>query len=106
MYEVLADVVTGAKVVGFDIHKRGAERRRMTQNDGGHLASQQLLIYPGFAANPIDRRDKQAIDAPGKEPANASLLALGKIQGVRQDDIIAQVVGALLNGEDNPRENW
>ena len=53
----------------------------------------------------IDRRDEQAIHPPRQQAAEAGFLPLRDVQGVREQDIVAQLVGPLLDGQDHAGED-
>ena len=54
----------------------------------------------GGRRHPIDGKYKKPVHPPRQQPPNAGLFAFGHIEIVREDQIVAQFVRPLLEGDD------
>ena len=76
-YQVASDQKAAVEIVGLHIRKLRAKRGVVAQDNRGHPLLHQFVVDHGRGSQSIDRRDKEPIDAPGEQSANASFLAFG-----------------------------
>ena len=69
------------------------------------LRATNFLINPRLGLEAIDRRDEQSVHAARKQPPEAGFLAFGLVVGVREQHVVAEFVGAFLDGEHDARVN-
>ena len=103
--EMPGGVVAGDEFLDFNGGKGLAERRGRSQQDGRDFPRDNLLINPRLGLKAIDGRDEQAVHPAREHPAQAGILAFRLVQGVGEEQIVAEFVGAFLNGINNSRVN-
>ena len=98
-------VVAGDEFLDFDGGKTFAERRGRPEQDGRRVARDNFLINPRLGLEAINGRDEQSVHAARQQAAQAGVLAFGLVVGVAEEQVVAELVGALLDGEHDARVN-
>ena len=98
-------IVAGDKFLNLHAHEGPAERRGRAEQNNRRPAFEQHLINPRLGFITINRRDEKPVHAAGKQALDAPFLAFGKVVGVREQDGVAEFVGAFLDGINQAREN-
>src|SRR6185436_10963053 len=104
--EMRRGALAGGNVIGFDIGELLAERRALSHQDGGRPSAAQLFVDRRGRIQPVDRSDKEPVDAPREHPADDLMLALGLIQGLAEDHFVAEFMSLFLNGHDHAGKDW
>ena len=105
LQQMLRDGVAADQFLDFHAHERFAKRRGRPEQNGRRLACKQFLIDAGLRVHAIYRRDEQTVHAARQEPPDAGFLAFRQVLGVGEQEVVAQFVRPLFEGEKHPREN-
>src|SRR5262245_15466209 len=70
------------------------------------FAGVQFAINPRVGFHSIYRRDEKAVHSAREQASKANLFAVDHVVIVRQQNVVAEVMSALLNGIDDSGEDW
>ena len=100
---MLRDSLGGGEIVGFYIGKITAEQGAVAEDYGRGFSFFEFHVNASRWVWSIHRADKQAVHLPGQQTANAVRLALGIIEGLRDDDFVTHFMGLLFNRHERAR---
>ena len=72
----------------------------MSQKDHGQAAFFKFSVDSRLGFQPVDRGEEQSVDTAGEESADDAFLSFGCIEGVGQDEVVAELVGPFFDAVD------
>lgn len=103
--EVARHPGAGGEVVRFDVEELGAKWGALAEDDDGDLTLEQFIVNGGGGRQAVGGSNEKAVHAAGEEAADAGFFAFGDVEGLGEDEIATQFVGAFLEGGDGGDED-
>lgn len=100
--EVACGEAAAGHIIAFDADEVLAEWGAGTEHDHARAASAQIGVDGGEGGEPVDRGDEEPFHASGEEAPEAKLFAIGLVEGLGEEEIEAELVGAFFEGEEEP----
>ena len=75
----------------------------MAEQNRGRATANQFVINSRRGIQPVNRCEKNAIDAAREQAADDLFFAFGNVQRLRQDDIVSKLMGLFFNPHDDAR---